>query len=78
MTFWLVFWWGTTDDTPYVTKLDGEVEAESFARIRNGLVVEVTGKVGKMLDYYRRDPAGNPMPVQKVKPGQTARRFPSV
>jgi hypothetical protein len=63
------------DNTAYATEIEDEVEAESYARIRNGLVVEVTGKVGKMVDYYRRDPEGNPLPVKKVKPGQPASRF---
>ena len=73
------------DNTAYVSELDEEVEAESFARIRNGLVIEVTGKVGKMVDYYRRDPEGNPLPVKKVKAGPpeigglaTFRGFPGV
>lgn len=75
MSFY-IFWWGSMDNTAYATEIEDEVEAESYARIRNGLVLKVTGTIVKMVDYYRRDPEGNPLPVKMVPQHQPRRRFP--
>ncbi len=62
---YLVLWWQT--QTPYAALFDDEVAACAAASVRNALVVEITGadpKVTKVVDYYRRDDAGNPMPAE--------------
>ncbi len=62
---YLVLWWQT--QTPYAAIFDDEVAACAAASVRNALVVEVTGrdvKIAKVVDYYRRDDAGNPMPAE--------------
>lgn len=64
-TMYLVFWW--LDQTPYVARFEDEEEADRAARIRNSLVVEVRGRdltVPQVLDYYRRDEEGRPMPAK--------------
>ena len=60
---YLIFWW--LDQTPYVARFEDEMEADSAARVRNALLLEIDedGKVGRILDYYRRDEEGNPMPA---------------
>lgn len=62
---YLVLWWQT--QTPYAAVFDDEVAACAAASVRNALVVEVTGarlKIEKVVDYYRRDDAGHPMPAE--------------
>jgi hypothetical protein len=62
---YLVLWWQT--QTPYAAVFDDEVAACAAASVRNALVVEVTGgdvRIAKVVDYYRRDDAGNPMPAE--------------
>ncbi|MFQ6012033.1 MAG: hypothetical protein ACE5LS_00090 [Thermoplasmata archaeon] len=60
---YLIFWW--LDQTPYVARFKDEIEADSAARARNALLLEIRedGEVGRILDYYRRDAEGNPMPA---------------
>ncbi len=60
---YLIFWW--LDQTPYVASFEDEIEADSAARVRNALLLEIgeDGEVAKILDYYRRDEEGNPMPA---------------
>ncbi len=60
---YLIFWW--LDQTPYVARFEDEMEADSAARVRNALLLEIgeDGEVAKILDYYRRDEEGNPMPA---------------
>lgn len=60
---YLIFWW--LDQTPYVASFEDEMEADSAARVRNALLLEIGehGEVRQILDYYRRDEEGNPMPA---------------
>ncbi len=60
---YLIFWW--LDQTPYVARFEDEMEADSAARVRNALLLEIgeDGEVAKILDYYRRDEEGNPIPA---------------
>lgn len=60
---YLILWW--LDQTPYVARFEDEVEADSAARVRNALLIEVLGdgEIGRIVDYYRRDAEGNPMPA---------------
>jgi hypothetical protein len=60
---YLIFWW--LDQTPYVASFEDEMEADSAARVRNALLLEIDekGAVRRILDYYRRDEEGTPMPA---------------
>jgi len=59
---YLVVWW--QNQTPHASLFDEEIAASAAASVRNALLVEVSGKVEKVLDYWRRDDAGNPMPAE--------------
>ena len=64
-TAYVVLWW--LDQTPYVARFEDDVEAEAAARVRNATVVEVRGRgieVPRVMDYYRRDEDGRPMPAK--------------
>ncbi len=64
----VVLWWHF--QKPYVAVVPTHDEAKWIADTRNGVVVEVIGKnlkIGLVVDYYRRDDAGNPMPAE-VRP----------
>lgn len=64
-TTYLVLWW--LDKTPYVARFEDEEEADRAARIRNSLMVEVRGhrlSIPRVVDYYRRDDDGHPMPAR--------------
>jgi hypothetical protein len=64
-TAYLVLWWHAK--TPYVALFRDEVQADWAAQARNGVVVEVDGRaieVPRVVDYYRRDAAGRPMPAE--------------
>ena len=64
-TAYLVLWW--LDQTPYVARLRDEIEADAVARVRNATVIEVRGlgiEVPRVMDYYRRDQGGRPMPAK--------------
>ncbi len=61
----LVFWW--LDQTPFVARFQDEEEADRAARVRNSLVVELRGRdlqVPRVVDYYRRDEGGRPLPAK--------------
>ncbi len=62
---YLVLWWQA--QVPYAAVFDDEVAAYAAANVRNALVVEVSGshvRFEKVVDYYRRDDAGRPMPAE--------------
>ena len=64
-TIYLVLWWLNLN--PYAAVFDDEIQAFAAANVRNATVVEVSGndiKFEKVVDYYRRDDAGNPMPAE--------------
>ena len=62
MKQYMIVWW--TNQVPMYATFDDEIQAAAAASVRNALLVEVDGKVINVLDYYRRDDAGNPMPAE--------------
>jgi len=64
-TYYLVLWW--MSQTPYAAIFENEVAAEAAANVRNALMVAISGrdiKVDQVLDWYRRDDSGRPMPAE--------------
>jgi len=64
-TYYLVLWW--MSQTPYAAVFENAVAAEAAASVRNALLVKVSGrdlKIDEVLDWYRRDEAGHPMPAE--------------
>jgi hypothetical protein len=62
---YLVLWWQA--QVPYAAVFDDEIAAHAAASVRNAIVVEISGtalKFEKVVDYYRRDDAGRPMPAE--------------
>jgi len=63
-TYYLVLWW--MSQTPYAAIFENQVAAEAAANVRNALMVTISGrdvKVDQVLDWYRRDESGAPMPA---------------
>jgi hypothetical protein len=63
--YYLVLWW--MSQTPYAAIFENEVAAEAAANVRNALMVTISGrdaKVDTILDWYRRDDSGRPMPAE--------------
>ena len=53
--------------TPYAAVFENRVAAEAAANVRNALLVTIKGertKVEEVLDWYRRDEEGKPMPAE--------------
>lgn len=78
-TAYLVLWWmGGGNDcptcghkrdppAPYAAAFDNEAAAEAAANVRNALLVKVSGRdirVEDVVDWYRRDDSGRPMPAE--------------
>jgi hypothetical protein len=64
-TVFVVLWWHF--QKPYVAVVPTYDEAKWIADTRNGVIVEVLGRgvaVKSVVDFYRRDEAGNPMPAE--------------
>src|SRR6059036_3807672 len=64
-TYYLVLWW--MSQTPYAAIFENQVAAEAAANVRNALLVTISGrdiKVDQVLDWYRRDDSGRPMPAE--------------
>lgn len=62
---YLVLWW--LDQAPQVARVDDIVEAEAAAKQRNATLIEIRGReveVTRVLDYWRRDEVGRPMPAK--------------
>ena len=61
----LVVWW--MSQVPYAAIFDNRVAAEAAASVRNALMITVAGddaEVDSVLDWYRRDDNGQPMPAE--------------
>lgn len=61
----LVIWW--MEQTPYAAPFDNQISAEAFANIRNALMITFPSrmpKIDSILDWYRRDDQGRPMPAE--------------
>lgn len=64
-----MIWWAY--QRPYFAITRDEAEAGWTANLRNGVVVEVEGQgvsVKKVVDHWRRDDVGNPMPAEAREP----------
>ena len=62
---YVIIWWHF--QKPYVAVVPTYDEAKWIADTRNGVVVELVGRdiaVKSVVDFYRRDEAGNPMPAE--------------
>ena len=61
---YLVLWW--QNQTPYAAMFNDEVSAYAAASVRNALLIEVPadGKIERIVDYFRRDDKGNPLPAE--------------
>ena len=61
---YLVVWW--QNQTPYAAMFNDEISAYAAASVRNALLIEVPGdgKIERIVDYYRRDDKGNPLPAE--------------
>jgi hypothetical protein len=63
-TKFLVIWW--MSKTPYAAVFTNRIAAEAAANVRNALLVTFYGetKVEGVVDWYRRDDEGRPMPAE--------------
>ncbi len=60
---YLVLWW--TSGTPYAALFESELAAEAASRARNAVMVTFAGAaVEEVVDWYRRDDDGRPMPAE--------------
>src|SRR2546422_8957045 len=62
---YLVLWWQA--QVPYAAAFDDEIAAHAAASVRNAIVIEISGtalKFEKVVDYYRRDDTGRPIPAE--------------
>ena len=61
----LVIWWMSKN--PYAAVFTNRVAAEAAANVRNAILVAIKGErahVEEVLDWYRRDEEGHPMPAE--------------
>ncbi len=64
-TQYLVVWWMA--QTPYAAVFEHRAAAETAASVRNALMVTIAGHdahIERVLDWYRRDEKGEPMPAE--------------
>lgn len=62
---YLVIWW--MSKTPYAAVFTNRIAAEAAANVRNALLVTFSDgprKVEEVVDWYRRDEEGRPMPAE--------------
>ncbi len=54
--------------SPYAAIFENRIAAEAAANVRNAILITVHGgdetEIPGIVDWYRRDPEGNPMPVE--------------
>ncbi len=65
----VVVWWAY--QKPYYAVTRDGAEASWTANLRNGLVLEIEGSsvaVKRVVDHWRRDAAGNPLPAESREP----------
>jgi hypothetical protein len=82
MDKWLLLWWDNKE--PRSAVMDDEIQAEMTARPRNAILMHLRGEVEveSIVDFWRRDKDGNPMPALErnlsgVRP-RTGRGFASM
>jgi hypothetical protein len=63
---YIVCWWmgHAPDSDPYAALFTNKVAAEAAASVRNGLLVTIGPRKVDIVDYYRRDEKGLPMPAE--------------
>lgn len=64
-TRYVVVWW--MSQAPYAAVFGNRVAAEAAARVRNALLITMTGgdlQVEGVDDFFRRDEADHPMPAE--------------
>ena len=64
-TRFLVIWW--MSKSPYAAVFENRLAAEAAANVRNAILVTIRGsrtKVAEVVDWYRRDEEGRPMPAE--------------
>ncbi len=64
-TCYLVVWW--VSQTPHCALFDNLEAAKAAASVRNALMVTVSGSgvgVDEVVDWYRRDEQGSPLPAE--------------
>jgi len=52
---------------PYAAIVEDRIAAEAAANVRNGILITVCGgetEIPEIVDWYRRDPEGKPMPAE--------------
>jgi len=52
---------------PYAAIFESRIAAEAAANVRNGILITVHGRdteIADIVDWYRRDAEGNPMPAE--------------
>jgi len=64
-TVFLVIWWMSKN--PYAAVFENRIAAEAAANVRNAILVTFTGTgtdVETVVDWFRRDEEGRPMPAE--------------
>jgi hypothetical protein len=64
-TVYLVIWW--MSKSPYAAVFTNRIAAEAAANVRNAILVAIKGnatQVEQVVDWYRRDDEGRPMPAE--------------
>jgi len=64
-TYYLVLWW--MSQTPYAAIFENEIAANAAVNVRNGMLIRFSGRdvrVDEVVDWFRRDDAGKPMPAE--------------
>jgi hypothetical protein len=61
---YLVIWWYA--QFPHAATFDNKIAAMAAANVRNALMITISGdaKIDDIVDWYRRDDAGNPVPAE--------------
>ncbi|HEX9340561.1 MAG TPA: hypothetical protein VF992_05245 [Thermoplasmata archaeon] len=53
--------------SPYAAIFENRIAADAAANVRNAILITVSGdgtQIPEIVDWYRRDPEGKPMPVE--------------
>ena len=64
-TMFLVIWWMSKN--PYAAVFENRIAAEAAANVRNAILVAFRGngtEVEAVVDWFRRDEEGRPMPAE--------------
>ncbi len=62
---YLVIWW--TSQVPHAAVFENQIAAEAAASVRNALMIRMSGEdvqVDAVVDWYRRNSSGEPMPAE--------------